>query len=246
MAEKVIDVRDLSVAYRKNRVLESVAFTVHPGTMTAIVGPNGAGKSTLLKAILDLEPRLAGEVRFFGQPYRAVKSRIGYVPQRGSVDWDFPTDALDVVTMGLYGRIGWFRLPGRRHRDMAMEALERMGMAEFAGRQISELSGGQQQRVFLARALVQDADLYLLDEPLAGVDAATERVIMDTLNEMKRRGKTVLVVHHDLSTVEAYFDRVLLLNRRVIAHGTTEETFTNANLAATYDGALRWMVERSG
>jgi manganese/zinc/iron transport system ATP- binding protein len=244
--ENVIEVRDLSVAYRNNRVLENVSFTVPAGTLTAIVGPNGAGKSTLLKAVLELVPRLSGEVRFFGKPYRSVKTRIGYVPQRGSVDWDFPTDALDVVMMGLYAGIGLFRLPGRRHRERAMEALRRMGMADYAGRQISELSGGQQQRVFLARALVQDADVYLLDEPLAGVDAATERVIMETLRELKERGRTVLVVHHDLSTVEAYFDRVLLLNRSVVAHGATDEAFTGRNLAAAYGGALRWMIERSG
>jgi len=244
--EFAIAVTALSVMYRRNLALHDVTFSIPPGTMTAIVGPNGAGKSTLLKAMLELVPRLSGEVRFFGEPYRSAKRRIGYVPQRGTVDWDFPADALDVVMMGLYGRIGWFRRPVRRHREMAMEALGRMGMADLARRQISELSGGQQQRVFLARALVQDADLYLLDEPLAGVDAATERVIMETLRDMKKRGKTVLVVHHDLSTVEAYFDRVLLINRRVIAHGGTAEAFTRANLAAAYDGALRWAAEGSG
>lgn len=244
--EKAIDVQQLSVAYRKNRVLDDMSFTIAQGTMTAIVGPNGAGKSTLIKAMLDLTPRLSGQVSFFGQCYRAVKARIGYVPQRGSVDWDFPTDALDVVMMGLYGQVGWFRLPRKRHRERALEALAQMGMADFARRQISELSGGQQQRVFLARALVQEADLYVLDEPLAGVDAATERIIMDTLNAIKRQGRTVLVVHHDLSTVEAYFDHVLLLNGRVVAHGLTEDVFTEANLAGTYGGALRWLVERSG
>ena len=236
----------LSVMYRRNRALHDATFTIPAGTMTAVVGPNGAGKSTLLKAMLELVPRVSGEVRFFGEPYRSVKRRMGYVPQRGTVDWDFPADALDVVLMGLYGHIGWFRRPGRRHRELAMEALGRMGMESLARRQISELSGGQQQRVFLARALVQDADLYLLDEPLAGVDAATERVIMETLRELKERGKTVLVVHHDLSTVEEYFDRVLLINRTVVAHGPTAEAFTRANLAIAYEGTLRWPAERSG
>jgi manganese/zinc/iron transport system ATP- binding protein len=237
--EPALQVHGLHAAYRRNKVLEDVTFEAMPGTLTAIVGPNGAGKSTLLKTMLDLHPRLGGEVRFFGTAYRNAKLKVGYVPQRGSVDWDFPTDALDVVLMGLYGRIGWFRRPGRRHREQALEALAKMGMADFAKRQISELSGGQQQRVFLARALVQDADLYLLDEPLAGVDAATERAIMETLKTLRAAGKTVMVVHHDLQTVEDWFDHVLLLNRTVIAHGPTAEVFTPDNLARAYGGWLR-------
>jgi len=242
----VVSVKDLSAAYRKNRVLDRVTFEIQPGTLTSIIGPNGAGKSTLLKTILELHPRLAGEVRFFGSTYQKMKSRIGYVPQRGSVDWDFPTHALDVVMMGLYGKIGWFRWPGRKHREQAMQALAEMGMADYAYRQISQLSGGQQQRVFLARALVMDADLYLLDEPLAGVDAATERAIMKTLNLLKDRGRTVMVVHHDLQTMEDYFDHVLMLNRSVIAHGPTREVFTDANISRTYGGTLRMWGGRSG
>lgn len=237
--EPVLQASGLSAAYRKNKVLDEVTFQVEPGTLTAIVGPNGAGKSTLLKTLLDLHPRISGEVRFFGTSYKNAKLRVGYVPQRGSVDWDFPTDALDVVMMGLYGSIGWLRRPRRRHREMAMAALEKMGMAEYAKRQISELSGGQQQRVFLARALVQDADLYLLDEPLAGVDAATEWAIMDMLKTLRANGKTVMVVHHDLQTVEDYFDHVLMLNRTVIAHGPTASVFTKDNAARTYGGSLR-------
>lgn len=244
--EPVLQVRDLSVAYRKTKVLDQVRFEVMPGTLTAIIGPNGAGKSTLLKTMLELKPALSGSVLFFGSPYSKVKSRIGYVPQRGSVDWDFPTDALDVVMMGLYGKIGWFRWPRREHRQQAMAALAKMGMEPYADRQISQLSGGQQQRVFLARALVQDADLYVLDEPLAGVDAATERAIMDTLNQLKQQGKTVLVVHHDLQTVEDYFDHVLLLNRTVIAHGPTEQVFTRDQIIRTYGGSLRWLGAKSG
>jgi len=242
----VLSVDGLSASYRKNKVLDDVVFDVSPGTMTSIVGPNGAGKSTLLKAILELHPRLAGKVSFFGSSYQKVKSRIGYVPQRGSVDWDFPTNALDVVLMGLYGKIGWLKWPKRSHREKALEALAEMGMADYASRQISQLSGGQQQRVFLARALVMDADLYFLDEPLAGVDAATERAIMATLNLLKSQGRTVLVVHHDLQTVEDYFDHVLLLNRTVIAHGPTEETFTESNIYRTYGGTLRWRGAKSG
>lgn len=246
MMASVLQVSGLSAAYRKNRVLEDVSFEVAPGTLTGIIGPNGAGKSTLLKVLLELHPRLAGEVAFFGTSYRKAKSRVGYVPQRGSVDWDFPTDALDVVLMGLYGRIGWLRWPQREHRERAMAALAQMGMADYAKRQISQLSGGQQQRVFLARALVQDADLYFLDEPLAGVDAATERAIMDTLKTLKEEGKTVLVVHHDLQTVESYFDHVLMLNRTVIAHGPTQEVFGKENIIRTYGGALRWLGEKLG
>ncbi|WP_150273952.1 metal ABC transporter ATP-binding protein [Paenibacillus tepidiphilus] len=233
-------VAGLSASYRQNKVLHDVSFRVQPGTLTAIVGPNGAGKSTLLKVMLGLHPRLSGEVSFWGAPFAQVKTRIGYVPQRGSVDWDFPTDALDVVTMGLYGKVGWLRRPKAAHREQAMAALEKMGMAGYARRQISQLSGGQQQRVFLARALVQNSDLYFLDEPLAGVDAATETAIMTTLRLLKEQGKTVMVVHHDLHTVEEYFDHVLLLNRTVVAHGGTAEAFTKDQVYRAYGGALRW------
>jgi len=235
----VLHVKGLSAAYRKNTVLDNVTFQVAKGTLTGIVGPNGAGKSTLIKTLLELHPRIAGDVHVFGSPLKKVKSRIGYVPQRGSVDWDFPTNALDVVMMGLYGQIGWLKLPRSKHKKKAMEALDKMGMADYAGRQISQLSGGQQQRVFLARALVQDAELYFMDEPLAGVDAATERAIMLTLQSLKASGKTVMVVHHDLQTVDQYFDHVLLLNRTVIDHGKTEEVFTQDNIIRTYGGALR-------
>ena len=241
----VISVNNLSAAYRKNQVLQEVDFQVEAGTLTSIVGPNGAGKSTLIKVMLNLHPRLSGDVSFMEMPYSKAKKHIGYVPQRGSVDWDFPTNALDVVLMGLYGTVGWFKWPQKKHRELAMEALSEMGMADYSNRQISQLSGGQQQRVFLARALVQDADIYFLDEPLAGVDAATERVIMDTLHQLKSRGRTVMVVHHDLQTVEDYFDHVLLLNRTVIAHGATAKVFTNDHLYATYGGTLRWMGERA-
>jgi len=242
----VINVNQLSASYRKNKVLDRVSFEVRPGTMTSIVGPNGAGKSTLLKVLLELHPKLSGTVSFFGESYVKAKERIGYVPQRGSVDWDFPTNALDVVMMGLYGRIGWLKWPKKLHREKALNALDQMGMADYASRQISQLSGGQQQRVFLARALIQDADLYFLDEPLAGVDAATERAIMDTLKLLKSKGRTVLVVHHDLQTVEDYFDHVLLLNRTVVAHGPTGDTFTRENIFRTYGGTLRWMEGLSG
>ncbi len=242
----VLTVEQLYAAYRKNTVLKNVTFAIPQGSLTGIVGPNGAGKSTLIKALLQLHPSLSGKVSFFGTSFKKVKEKVGYVPQRGSVDWDFPTDALDVVLMGMYGRIGWFKWPTQKHKKKALEALEKVGMADYANRQISELSGGQQQRVFLARALIQEADLYFMDEPLAGVDAATERAIMKILQELKTEGKTVLVVHHDLQTVEDYFDHVLFLNRTVIAHGETSAAFTAENIEKTYGGSVRWLKEGIG
>ena len=233
-----IEVRDLTVAYRESPVLWDIDLDVPSGALMAIVGPNGAGKTTLIQAILSLIRPAAGQIRIFGQSYRSVASSVGYVPQRGSVDWDFPTSVLDVVLMGLYGRLGWVRRPGRRERTEAMGALDQVGMAELAHRQISQLSGGQQQRVFLARALVQDARIYLMDEPLQGVDATTERTIIDLLRTLQSLGKTVMVVHHDLQTVSSYFDEVLLLNVRRIASGPVSEVFTEANLRLTYGGRV--------
>ena len=231
-------VRDLTAAYRGEPVLRRVNLALPEGRLIGLIGPNGAGKSTLLKAVLGLVPVLSGEVLVFGMSYRKCRRLVGYVPQRESVDWDFPTDALDVVVMGLYGRLGWFRRPGKKEREIAMECLEKVGMAVYADRQIGQLSGGQQQRVFLARALAQDARLYLMDEPFAGVDAATEKAIVGLLGELKSRGKTVVVVHHDLSTVRDYFDWVVLLNREVVAAGPTDEVFRPELLQRTYGGRL--------
>lgn len=228
----------MTVGYQGRRVLWDIDYAAPAGKLVAIVGPNGAGKSTLIKAALELVPLTDGEVRFFGKTYREVRTRIGYVPQRTSVDWDFPVNALDVVAMGLYRKIGWFRPVTKAYRQEALAALERVGLGEFAHRQISELSGGQQQRVFLARALVQNADLYLMDEPFAGVDAATERAIVELLRELRSKGKTALVVHHDLQTVAEYFDEVLLLNMRLVASGPVERAFTTENLRETYGGKL--------
>ncbi len=210
----------------------------------AIVGPNGAGKTTFIKALLDLVPRAAGQVRIFGAPYAERRHLVAYVPQRGSVDWDFPTNVLDVVMMGLYGRLGWFRRPGRAERAQAMQALDQVGMTAFATRQISQLSGGQQQRVFLARALVQDAQIYLMDEPFQGVDATTERAIIELLRTLRAQGKTVLVVHHDLQTVPEYFDQVMLLNVYKIASGPVENVFTEDNLRLTYGGRVGFLRTR--
>lgn len=238
-----LSVYDLTVAYHRKPVIWDVGFEIPPGKLVGIVGPNGAGKSTLIKAIMGLIPKASGRVQIFGKPYQKNRHRVGYVPQRESVDWDFPVNALDVVTMGLYKEIGWCLPVRKKHRARAMEALERVGIADYAHRQISQLSGGQQQRTFLARALVQNADLYLMDEPFAAVDAATEKAIVQILQDMKQEGKTALVIHHDLQTVPDYFDYVILLNMRVIDHGLTAEVFTPENLQKTYGGRLTLLEE---
>jgi manganese/zinc/iron transport system ATP- binding protein len=238
-----ISIHDMTVAYDRKPVLWDVDYDAPEGKLVAIVGPNGAGKSTLLKAVLDLIPKASGRVLIYGEPYRSRRQLVGYVPQRESVDWDFPVSALDVVAMGRYGRIGWLRPVTRSHRQLALHALERVGMAEYANRQISQLSGGQQQRVFLARALAQEARIYLMDEPFAGVDAATEKAIVALLHDLRSTGRTVLAVHHDLQTVPEYFDHVLLLNMRVVAAGPTRDVFTHDNLVKTYGGRLTLLDE---
>lgn len=236
---------DLTVAYQNKPVLWDIDLDIPEGKLVGIIGPNGAGKSTLMKSCLDLIPKASGRVMVYGKPYKQQRSLVGYVPQRESVDWDYPISALDVVTMGTYGRIGLFRPVRKLHRATAMKALEHVGIGHLAKRQISQLSGGQQQRVFLARALAQDSRLYFMDEPFAAVDSATERAIIDLLHELKDQGKTCLVVHHDLSTVAQYFDWVVLLNMRVVKAGPTEEVFTRENLQATYGGRLE-MLEQAG
>jgi len=233
-----IHVEDLTAAYRDMPVLWDIDLNVPQGVLMAIVGPNGAGKTTLIKCILGLVEPAAGHVRIFGKEYADNRKLVGYVPQRGSVDWDFPTTVIDVVMMGRYGALGWVKRPGKPEREMAAEALEKVGMADFAGRQISQLSGGQQQRVFLARALVQDASVYFMDEPFQGVDVTTEKAIITILRQLREDGKTVVVVHHDLQTVNEYFDWVTLLNVRRIASGPVEEVFTEENLRLAYGGRL--------
>ncbi|MDX1995924.1 MAG: metal ABC transporter ATP-binding protein [bacterium] len=237
-SQAALTIEDLTVAYHSKPAVWDVDLAVPEGVLMAIVGPNGAGKSTLIKAALDLIPRAAGSVRFYGRTYAQARDLVGYVPQRGSVDWDFPTTVLDVVTMGLYGQLGWFKRPGRKERETALYALEQVGMVDFAGRQISQLSGGQQQRTFLARALAQDARIYFMDEPFAAVDAVTERAIVAILHELRARGKTVIVVHHDLQTVLDYFDWVALLNVELIASGPAQTIFTEENLRRTYGGRI--------
>lgn len=232
--EYAVAVNDLTVAYHKKPVLWDIDLEIPSGVLMAIVGPNGAGKSTLIKTMLNMIKPVTGETRFWGEAYDKQRKNIGYVPQRGSVDWDFPTNVLDVVTMGTYGELGWFKRPGKKEKEMAIKALEKVDMLPFADRQISQLSGGQQQRVFLARALVQNADIYFMDEPFQGVDAKTERAIINLLRELRSIGKTVVVVHHDLQTVEEYFDWVTLLNKVIIASGPVEKVFNEENLMKAY------------
>jgi manganese/zinc/iron transport system ATP- binding protein len=238
-----VRVTDLTVAYADRPVLWDVDLDVPAGRLMAVMGPNGAGKTTLIKAILGLIEPAAGRVEIHGGLYRDQRRLVGYVPQRGSVDWDFPTTVLDVVMMGRYGELGWFRRPGRTERAAALAALEQVGMADFAGRQISQLSGGQQQRVFLARALVQDARVYFMDEPFQGVDARTEHAIVELLKALRSQGRTVVVVHHDLETVREYFDMILLLNVRRIACGPVAEVFTRENLRLAYGGRVEFLQE---
>ncbi|AKI93247.1 manganese ABC transporter ATP-binding protein MntB [Bacillus subtilis] len=239
-----VELDNVTVAYHKKPVLQDISLQVPEGKLIGIIGPNGAGKSTLIKTILGLVPRASGDISIYGKDYKDQRTRIGYVPQRGSVDWDFPTSALDVVLMGRYGRIGLLKRPKKADVEMAKAALAKVGMLDYAKRQISQLSGGQQQRVFLARALCQNADIYFMDEPFAGVDAATERAIMTLLAELKEKGKTVLVVHHDLQTAEDYFDWILLLHFKKIAFGPAENVFTIENLQKTYGGRLTFLKDK--
>lgn len=242
-SEIAVEVHDATVAYHRKPVLWDVDVLIPSRQLTAIIGPNGAGKSTLLKAILGLVPLASGKVEIFGQSLRRSRRLIGYVPQRESVDWDFPVSAFEVVLMGRYGRLGWIRRPSREDKQIAEQCLAKVGLAAFADRQISELSGGQQQRVFLARALAQDARLYFMDEPFAGVDAATELAIVEVLRSLREEGKTVIAVHHDLQSVPQYFDHVVMLNMRLVAAGPMKETFTKENLDKTYGGRLTILDE---
>jgi len=244
-AQSPLAIHAMTVAYRRRPVLWDIDYDAPSASLVAIVGPNGAGKSTLIKACLGLAPRASGVVEFWGRPLRKVRGRIGYVPQRESVDWDFPVSALDVVLMGRYRKIGWLRPIGRSHRAAARDCLARVGMADYASRQIGQLSGGQQQRVFIARALAQEADLYFMDEPLAGVDAATEHTIIEVLRDLRKSGKTVICVHHDLQTAGHYFDHAMLLNMRIVASGPSKTTLSQQNLRATYGGRLTLLDQAS-
>ena len=241
--EASLEVHNLTVAYQRRPVLWDVDFVLPQGALIGVVGPNGAGKSTLLKAAMGLLPLASGDVRIFGKPFPEGRERLGYVPQRESVDWDFPIDVSDVVLMGRYGKHRLFARPTAADREIARRALEHMGMSAYANRQISQLSGGQQQRVFLARALAQEADLYLMDEPFAGVDAATEQAVLALLRELRNQGRTAVVVHHDLASVPDYFDWVVMLNLRLVAAGPVNAVYTQENLRQTYGGRLHLLTE---
>lgn len=235
----------MTEAYHHKPVLWNIDVTLQEPSLVGVMGPNGAGKSTFIKAILGLVPRASGEVKLFGEPLSKVRRRIGYVPQRESVDWDFPINVFDLVLMGTYGEVGWFRRPRAQDRDWAMACMNDLGIGDLANRQIGQLSGGQQQRAFLARALAQKADLYFMDEPMAGVDAATEQAVFKLLQRLRSEGKMVVVVHHDIRSAPLYFDQLLLLNTRLVAAGPTAEVFQNEFLQRTYGGRLL-VLEQAG
>lgn len=231
-----LSVKDLGARYAAQdiKALDSVSWNVKPASLSAVIGPNGAGKSTFLKCIMGLLPSQTGEVSFFSQSLEKSRKRISYMPQRSEVDWTFPVSVFDVTLMGTYGTLGMFSPIGKIHKEKALHALEKVGMQDLKDRQIGALSGGQQQRTFLARALAQDADLYLMDEPMGGVDITTQNVIIDILKDIKAEGKTVVVVHHDLSTVGKVFDTALLLNKHMIASGAVKDVLAKENLAKAY------------
>ncbi len=236
-----VKVSNLSILYHQIPALWDINFEVPEGTMVAIIGPNGAGKSTLLKSILNLIKVKNGEIEIMGTPHHKLRDKhkyIAYMPQRSSIDFDFPTNVIDVVMMGRYGHLGWFKRPGKNERELAMNALKKFGMAEYSHRQIGELSGGQKQRVFLARAYIQQADIYFLDEPFGGVDSKTEQVTLDLLKELKDNNKTIIVVTHELDTLKAYFDYIMLINTQKIAFGTPSEVLTAENMQAAYGGLM--------
>ncbi len=243
MSGYAIEVKELSVSYGKTPVLWDIHFSIPSGVRVCIVGPNGAGKSSLLKTLLGIVPSLSGEIKLLGNSLKEVKSKMAYIPQRSSIDWDFPATVLDVVLMGTYGRLGFFKWPGKAEKEAAFAALEKVGMAAFCNRQISELSGGQQQRVFFARALVHEAELYFMDEPFAGIDLATEKALAALLNELKEEGKTLLITHHDLSTVRDYYDWVMFLNTCLIAYGPTEKVFTLENIQRAYGQSAHLLTQ---
>lgn len=243
VSNPIVEVHDLTVSYNRKPVLWGVDLTLPKGALIGVMGPNGAGKSTLIKTIMGLLPNQSGFVKLFGKSLDEVRELVSYVPQRESVDWDFPISVIEVVLMGRYGKLGLFKRPRNSDREIALECLRKVGMEAFQNRQISQLSGGQQQRVFLARALAQKAELYFMDEPFTGVDAATENAVVELLKEMKQQGKTVVVVHHDLQSAKEYFDWIVLLNMRLVASGKTEDVFTAEILHETYGGKLTVLTE---
>lgn len=233
MENPVLSVKNLTVAYDGKPVLENITGEIKKGSLTAIIGPNGAGKTTFLKAIMGLLKPLSGEVTF-GFEDKERKTKIAYVPQTGSTDRDFPVTVFDVALMGRYSHLGWFKRPKKKDREIAFEMLKKVGMEKYVHRQVGTLSGGQEQRVFLARALAQQAKLYFLDEPFKGVDAATEKVIVEMLREIREQGGTVVVVHHDLNTVKKYFDSVIMINKTLVCWGDTESCFNEKTVSRTF------------
>jgi manganese/zinc/iron transport system ATP- binding protein len=242
---RLIEIHDLTVTYSKKPVLWGIDLDLPAGKVMGIIGPNGAGKSTLLKVIMGLVPPDSGYIKLFGQSLEKVRNQVSYVPQRNSVDWDFPASVLDIVVMGRYAHLKLFQRPSQQDYDKAMQCLQQVGMEHLAKRQIAQLSGGQQQRVFLARALAQEATLYLMDEPFIGVDAATEKTIIELLQQLAQQGKTIIVVHHDLQTAPNYFNWIILLNMRLIGAGPVEEVLTPELLQETYGGKLSILTQVS-
>lgn len=238
-----LEVHNLTVSYNRKPVLWDVDFKLPARKIIGIVGPNGSGKTTLLKAIMGLLKPDSGYAEIFGKPLHSIRERVAYVPQRESVDWDFPASVMDIVLMGRYRKNNLFKRLTSEDKRLATEALEKVNILEFAHRQISQLSGGQQQRVFIARSLVQQADIYLMDEPFVGVDAATEASILHVLSEMREQGKTVVIIHHDLQTAQAYFDWIVLLNTRIVAYGPADKVFTEENLHSAYGGRLNLLTQ---
>lgn len=236
----MINIKNLTVAYDDEIILDNLSLDINLGEMIAIIGPNGAGKSTFIKSVLNFVKPLYGEISFFNEKYEKIKKRIAYVPQKESVDWDFPTTVIDVVKMGSYGEIGLFKRVGKIYTDKAINMLEKVEMTKFLDRQINELSGGQKQRVFIARSLMQNADIYFLDEPFQGIDKATEKIIINLLKKLKEEGKTIIIVHHDLNTVVEYFDKVIMINKELIAYGNVKEVFTKENIEKTYNKDMGW------
>lgn len=234
MFDYAIETQDLTVAYQGKIAIENINLKLKRASRTAIVGPNGAGKSTLIKAILSLEKRVTGQVSIEGDDSKKARQKIAYVPQKGDVNWDFPTTVLDVVIMGRYSHMGWFKRPSKEDKDIALNALKAMKMIKFKDRQISQLSGGQRQRVFLARAMAEEADIYIMDEPLQGIDIKTEALIMETIKNLQEKGKTFLIVHHNISTVPDYFDHVIMLNQTIQASGSVNDVLTEGNIINTY------------
>ncbi len=235
---EVISVKNLTVSYQKKPAIKSINLKITEGSIVGIIGPNGAGKSTLIKAILGLLPYDTGEVKIFGKNLDESRKKISYIPQREQFDWDFPINVEDVVMMGRYSHLGMFSFPGKKDKEIVQEKIQKVGMQDFRTRQIRNLSGGQQQRIFLARALAQESDIYLMDEPFVGVDAKTERTIFDLMNELKEQNKTILVVHHDLGKVTEYFDKLILINQTLVAYGDTDLVFIKELISKTYGGRL--------